>query len=262
MQHPAFPKVDNSRQMAGLALALKAARPLAGYAAQRVGTSPPPGPSRYQLALMGLLNLAVKQAEGVEWAVGAGNLPVAMVSLRVILEMAINADHLSNDHQYRERRSCQLLLENQERQLRLLAGRPGPSLASAAMLALGTKAINDARDELVRTIESLPKHPDDGDRWTSRKGVSGLSTRQRARLGGFESHYNFLYERGSGYAHGDGYAIANGVYFTPSDWENIPEQAGLLLMGFASDILDEFPELERADIVQAWNAYIASQAQA
>lgn len=263
MQHPAFPKADNTKQMDELGLALRAARPLEGYAVHRVTNAPPPGATRYQIALMGLLNLAVKQAEGVEWAMKAGNVPVAFTSLRVLTEMWINLSYLSSDPQHRERRACQILLENPERLLRLMTVQPSSTALPAAMVAQATKMIEDERDDLIKAIAALPRHLDDEDRWTTRKGgARGLSVKQRARLGNFDLAYEFLYEIGSAYTHGDGYAITHGGAFTPSDWVGIPEQAGLLLMTFASDVLDEFPDFERPEIVQAWNAYVACHTRA
>lgn len=258
-QHPGFPAVDNSRQMGELTIAIRTARLVAEAARTRRESVPPDGPNRYQDAILGLLDLAIGQSEAVEWAMTVGNPPAAMASMRVLLEMWLNLNHVSSEPAFRDRRACQLLLEGPLRNLKHAANQP-PTQLPPAMIAAAVALMEGERDELLTAIATLPGGKDDGERWTTRKKEPpGLSTGQRARLHGFDLHYDFLYDVGSAFIHGDGFAISHARYFTPADVQNIPDQVGLMLMTFASDVLDEIAGLDHGEIAEAWNAYVASQ---
>ena len=105
-------------------------------------------------------------------------------------------------------------------------------------------------------MSKLDHAPDDPAHWTTRGKEKGTTAKQRAILGGWPELYTWLYDMGSGYIHGDGFALENFDAFPASDLKGIPEMTSILLMSFVQETLNEFPVIERIEgVIPAFNAF-------
>lgn len=217
------------------------------------GALPPAAYTPYQKVTAGWARLALEHARGLLWALQTSNKPVGMASLRAITDMLFALDAVNSDPKFQEYRCHLVLLEAPLRALDLVTSPHSPGAAThAALQPLYIQVVEGERDAIRAALAALPRHPKDPDRWRH------FSIKRRATLADQEAAYAFLYEMASGYAHSDGYAMADVGRFSASDQQGMLDMGMLYFLALVEAVIEEHPAIEQnPEVVSLWNAWAA-----